>query len=432
MSQRKKQLSDELAVLKARTLELEKRLRQVEHLNKQHGLPEEERYRRLVQFLTDYIYTVSIEDGEVVDTYHGPGCIVVTGYSSDEYLEDPELWYRMVDEDDRKMVTEKSNRALAGEQVEPFEHRILHKDGTVRWVRNSIVLNKNAEGQVIAYDGLIRDITDKKRADELAEIQREQLAQADKMASMGVLAAGVAHEINNPNNFIVLNSRLLERVIQDARPILDEYLQKNGDFSLAGISYAEDRVTIARLASGIVEGSKRIKDIIGNLKNMTGKNQLSNYQPVDLNQVVNAAVLFVKHVIRESTQNFVVNQQPHLPQILGNRQQLEQVVMNLLTNAAQAIENPGKKIMLSTRLDAAENCVILEVADEGIGIPRQNINRIFDPFFTTKQHLEGSGLGLSISWQILLQHNGSLDVRSEANQGTTFIVKLPVADVKET
>ena len=425
MEKSKNSLVEENRLLKKRIVALQQLLARTNRLSDQ---TEEDRYRRLVQFLTDYIYTVSIANGEVVDTYHGPGCLVVTGYSSEEYLEDTDLWHSMVVEEDRELVTDMSNRALAGEQIEPFEHRILHKDGSVRWVRNSMVLNQDASGKMISYDGLIRDITEKKHAERLAEIHREQLVQADKMASIGVLVSGVAHEINNPNNFIVLNSRLLERVINDARPILDEYLQKNGDFSLAGISYAEDRDTIARLAAGIVEGSTRIKEIIGNLKHMTGPQQQDHHQSVDLNAVATSAVLFVKHVISKSTENFEIKLAPTLPLVKGIRQQLEQVVMNLLTNAAHAIEKPDQRIMLSTRLDLEQKCAILEVFDEGVGIPRQNINRIFDPFFTTKRHLEGSGLGLSISWQVLLRHNGSLDVHSEAGKGTTFIVKLPLME----
>ncbi len=386
----------------------------------------ERRYQRLVRYLTDYIYTVVIRDGNVVATYHGPGCFVVTGYSSEEYANDPELWYRMVYEEDRHKVTDYSNRALSGEQVNPFEHRIIHKDRSTRWVRNSIVLNMDDQGRVVSYDGLIRDITQEKKAEELAEVQKQQLIQADKMASLGVLVAGVAHEINNPNNFIMLNSRLLERVVEDARPILDEYLQEHGDFELAGMSYAEERQNINRLFAGMVEGSKRIQGIIRNLKRLARQNREDLNQRVKLDQVIQTAVFFVNHRIQRSTKRFSLMVQPNLPAVRGNDHQLEQVLMNLLINACQAISDKEQRISLTTTLDCAKNCVILTVEDTGMGIPESNLRRIFDPFFTTKRDLEGTGLGLSISYQIIKNHGGDLTVESKTGSGTRFIITLPV------
>ncbi|MGA9405726.1 MAG: PAS domain-containing protein, partial [Bacteroidota bacterium] len=168
----------------------------------------EQRYAKLINYLTDYIYTVTIKDGIVVDTFHGPGCVSVTGYTSDDYKKDPQLWYRMVHHKDREKVLEQARLALAGKEASPLEHRIIHRDGTVRWIRNKIVVTKNGDGSPEAYDGLINDITELKRAEIAAAIRNQQLKQADKMASLGILVSGIAHEINNPNNFILLNAQL--------------------------------------------------------------------------------------------------------------------------------------------------------------------------------------------------------------------------------
>lgn len=109
---------------------------------------DQERYKRLVQFLTDYIYTVTIEDDEVVDTYHGPGCVAITGYNSEDYAADPDLWHRMVHEEDIARVTDQARQALSGMEVPPLTHRIRHRDGSLRWIRNTIVLRKDAAGRV--------------------------------------------------------------------------------------------------------------------------------------------------------------------------------------------------------------------------------------------------------------------------------------------
>ena len=136
---------------------------------------DEQRYYRLIHYLTDYIYTVKIEKGKAIDTYHGPGCVAVTGYTSEDYDNDPELWYRMVHPDDRVAVLEQAVKALSGHNVKPLEHRIIHRDGSIRWVKNSIVLSKDEAGNVLYYDGLINDITELKKAEELAVSKQQQL-----------------------------------------------------------------------------------------------------------------------------------------------------------------------------------------------------------------------------------------------------------------
>ena len=138
----------------------------------------EQRYKHLVDSVTDYIYTVHIKKGKAIKTEHGPMCQKVTGYTSREYDEDPDLWHQMVFTEDKKNVIRSINHALKGESPGSFEHRMIHKDGSIKWVKNTIVLRKDAYGIVYAYDGLISDITDRKRAEELAEAQKIQLIQA--------------------------------------------------------------------------------------------------------------------------------------------------------------------------------------------------------------------------------------------------------------
>jgi PAS domain S-box-containing protein len=130
----------------------------------------EKRYRRLIESVTDYIYTVRIEDGHPISTSHGPGCVAVTGYTSEEYDAEPHLWYRMIYEEDRNAVTEQTDKVLSGKAVPPLEHRIIHKDGSIRWVRNTPVRRYDEARRLVAYDGLIADVTERKRAE--AEIRK--------------------------------------------------------------------------------------------------------------------------------------------------------------------------------------------------------------------------------------------------------------------
>jgi sigma-B regulation protein RsbU (phosphoserine phosphatase) len=138
----------------------------------------ERRYKRLVAAVTDYIYTVTIKDGTVVKTSHGPGCLSVTGYSHDEYVNNPFLWYQMIFEEDRAAVTSLSNDIQAGKDIPSLEHRIRHKDGSIRWVINTIVPRYSEQGELVAYDGLISDITERKRAEESLRLQSAALEAA--------------------------------------------------------------------------------------------------------------------------------------------------------------------------------------------------------------------------------------------------------------
>ena len=416
---------DELWELRRKVKRLEaeeNRRRQVELILKER----QRRLRHLVRYLTDYVYTVTIESGKVVGTYHGVGCVNVTGYTSRDYADNPELWFRMVHPDDREIVRENSQKAMRGEDVDPFEHRIIHRDGSNRWVRNTIVLNKDKNGELLAYDGLMNDITELKSAAEAADLHQRQLIQADKMTSLGILVSGIAHEVNNPNNFILLNTQFLNQVWQDILPILAEYHHNQGDFLLAGIPYSEAEKNIEQVLQGITKGSLRIKNIVNNLKKFSRPDAGGLDQLVDINHAVTSAIPIIENLIHKSTNKFELELGENLPAVRGNSQQLEQVIINLLTNACHALAEPSQGITLLTYFDEKFPNVVLEVRDQGKGIAPEHLNRIVDPFFTTKRDSDGTGLGLSISYQIIKNHQGILRFTSEVGAGTSAIIRLPV------
>ncbi|MBN1780378.1 PAS domain S-box protein [bacterium] len=385
----------------------------------------DERHRQLLHHLTDYIYTVRVRDGKALDTFHGPGCYPVTGYSQEDFQRNPDLWIRMVAEEDREIVGLQAENALKGIPCQPLEHRIAHKDGSRRWVRSTVALRYNDEGRLIFYDGLINDITERKKAEELAEMQRQQLMQADKMATLGILVTGVAHEINNPNNFILLNTKMIRKVWKDAEPVLKKYMDEHEGFMLAGIPYEEAHSRIESLIEGIAKGSDRIQRIVESLKNFARLDSGDLNNTVRINEVLEAALLIVHNLIKKSTNRFTVYYGDHIPEIKGNFQKLEQVMINLITNSCQAITDRKKGLTLTTRYDGKRNQAVLTVRDEGQGISRQNMKHIFDPFFTTKREGGGTGLGLSIAFSIIKDHGGECHVESEPDQGTTVTICLP-------
>lgn len=176
MEEKLRRAHNELEIrVKERTAELttsiEQLKREIEEREKaENALHEsEERYRRITGAVTDYIFTVRIEAGHPVETIHGSACVAVTGYTSEEYASDPDLWLRMVPEEDREIVLEQANRILSGQDTRPIEHRILRKDGIIRWVRNTLVPHHNTQGRLLSYDGLISDITERRQMEERLE-----------------------------------------------------------------------------------------------------------------------------------------------------------------------------------------------------------------------------------------------------------------------
>lgn len=387
------------------------------------------RYTRLLRYLTDYIFTVKVENGKAVETYHGPGCVAVTGYTQNDFQANPDLWHSMVHINDKEAVLEHAEKAISGIEPQPLEHRIIHRDGTLRWVRNSIVLSKNEEGKVLYYDGLINNITDRKKAEHLAESKQRQLIQADKMVALGTMISSIAHEINNPNNFILLNTRFLQKVWDDLKPIVKEYYKENFDLVIAGFPFEESKTKIGQALDGIVTGAMRIKRITNSLTDFAKKDSGQLDHDVDINLAVENAILLTGNTIKKATSKFSVNYNNLLPLIKGNPQQLEQVVINLITNACQSLDDKEKSISIDIGMNYGKNSIYILVQDEGVGIDEENLKNVFNPFFTTRRDTGGTGLGLYVSYNIVKSHNGELNINSIKNVGTSCEVILPISGV---
>lgn len=289
---------------------------------------------------------------------------------------------------------------------------------------------KDETGRVKNVIELARDITAKARMEEEARLMQVKLIQANKMAALGTLVSGIAHEVNNPNSFIMTNAQLLSKVWSDTFKILAEYYRKNGDFSLGGLPFSELHEVIPKLLGGINDGTLRIKGIIDNLRDFARPDRACMDGKVDINKAVMGSTTILNNQIKKYTDNFNIHCKKNIPFVKGSAQQIEQVFINLIMNSLQALPSRACGVLVSTSFNKKSGRVIMQVRDEGVGMPKDVLERITEPFFTTKLDSGGTGLGLSISYAIVKEHNGTLEFESELNKGTTATVKLPAYNKK--
>ncbi|MFT5117952.1 MAG: two-component system NtrC family sensor kinase [Kiritimatiellia bacterium] len=265
-----------------------------------------------------------------------------------------------------------------------------------------------------------------KRTAELHDHQT-QLIQADKMSSLGVLVSGVAHEINNPASLLLLNLPLLKDAWRDAQGILDHYAEQHPDLQIAGLDYARIKDELPLVIDDMSDGAHRIKRIVEDLKDFARHDTQKHDDLTHLNLVVQAAIRLVENSIRKTTDHFSVDYADDLPLIYANAQRIEQVIVNLLLNASQALSSREDGIHVETKYDEANQQVVLVVKDDGCGVDEEDLTRLTDPFFTTKRERGGTGLGLSVSASIVKTHDGILEFSSKNKMGTVATLMLPMA-----
>ena len=370
----------------------------------------EERYRRITEAVTDYIFTVRIEDGHPVETVHGAACVAVTGYTPEDFASDPYLWFRMVHEEDRPSVQDQARRIVLRQDVQPIEHRILRKDGVIRWVANTLVPHYDTQGNVLSYDGLIRDIHKRKKAEEAKAKLEAQLRHAQKMEAIGTLAGGIAHDINNLLMGIQGNVSL---VVMDMDSTHSHYER------------------LKKIENQIQSGARLTSQLLGYARK--GRYQV---KPIKLNHLVSETSDTFGRTRKEITIHRELAED--LFAIEADQGQIEQVLLNLFVNAGDAMPGGGDlflKTMNATHNDMKGrlydpkpgNYVLLRVTDTGTGMDEKTMERIFDPFFTTKEMGRGTGLGLASAYGIIKNHGGYIDVDSIQGQGATFSIYLPAS-----
>ena len=285
----------------------------------------------------------------------------------------------------------------------------------------------------VSFNQLIQRVSE--YTQELKQTQ-SQLIQTEKMSSLGQMVAGIAHEINNPVNFIGGNIDYANKYIQDLTDLVtlyQEYYPNPPDAILERIEDIELeflREDLPKTLSSMKMGTDRIHEIVVSMRNFSRSDD-GNMKSADIHEGIDSTLVILNHRLKQGIQ--VIKQYGKLPAVECSPAQLNQVFMNVIGNAIDALEEVKKEdkgysptIWISTEV-TAENTVTLKIRDNGPGIAAGCAQQIFDPFFTTKSIGKGTGLGLAISYQIVAKHHGKIEVNSQIGQGTEFVITLPVA-----
>lgn len=276
------------------------------------------------------------------------------------------------------------------------------------------------EGRVWAVGGICRDLSESKRIE-------KQLSQAQKMEALGTLVAGVAHEINNPVNLILFNLPLFEKMWRDLMPMLDAIGDGLQHSKFGGLTYPFIKQNMPRLISDMKMAADRVAHIVNGLKQFSRKSNPAEKSDIQVNVAVENAAHLAASTLSNSRTELQLDLVPNLPLLHANLQNLEQIVLNLIINAHQSIDHNKGLIWIKTGWRSREQAIFIEVTDNGRGINPSVAEKIFDPFVTDRQAQGGTGIGLSVSYNLVKAHNGEISFESSLGKGTKFMVVLPAA-----
>lgn len=269
-----------------------------------------------------------------------------------------------------------------------------------------------------------------RRSKEIA-MQQSQLVQADKLTSLGILVAGVAHEINNPTALIVHNLTTLKRIYEASTAVLEQRFEQEGDFYIGGMPYSLLRQESEFVFAEMQDGAHKITQIVEDLKDFSRKDSLELAERIDLNEVVNSALRLLEGSLRKQICEVKLDLEDNIPLFEGNRSRIQQVVVNLILNACQASKTADDLIDIRTFRKWQSDEIVLQVKDQGVGIEADKLLFLCDPFYTTKREQGGTGLGLSISDTIVKEHKGRLQFDSVVGAGTLVSLYLPACQQEE-
>jgi PAS domain S-box-containing protein len=394
-----------------------------------------------LQYLIDNtpaIIYATVPSGDFKMTFVSNNAYNVLGYRPEEMVADPNFWFDHIHPDDAPSIfSSLAQLFVDGEKT--YEYRFRTAGGEFLWMHDRLRLIYDDRGTPVEVIGSLTDITVRKLMEQeqqqlIARLSEahDQLLQSEKMASIGQLAAGVAHEINNPIGFVNSNMGTLRHYVGTLLAVIDQYgqaVQQAAPGSplaaqieaigrKADLGYLKE--DIADLVSESMDGLKRVKDIVQALKDFSHVGQM-DWQYADVHSGIDTTLNIVANEIKYKAT--VEKHYGKLPEIKCLASQLNQVFMNLLVNAAQAIQSKG---VITIATGSSEGWVWIRISDNGCGIAPENLKRVFEPFFTTKPVGSGTGLGLSLSYSIVNKHGGRIDVASKPGVGTVFTIRLPV------
>ena len=419
----------------------------------------EEKYRSVVNNIKEVIFQTDTNGNW---TFLNLAWTEITRFSIKESLGKPFLDYIYPGDRQRNQVVFRT--LIEGKKDDSrYQIRYLTKLRGYRWIEVQARLTFSSDGKISGTTGTLNDITEQKLAQEalsesvarerqkaeeleiaLRELQRTEakLIQNEKMVSLGQLVAGVAHEINNPVGFIYSNINPAREYAASLLQVIDLYQQQYPDpptkiqEEMAEIDLDFVKEDFPRLLESMREGANRIQEIVLSLQNFSHLDK-AEMKKADLHKGIDSTLLILEHRLKQQQNRpaiQLVKEYGIISAVECYPGQINQVFMNILTNAIDALESRIYKdtgfapwIRIRTQIDHDRNYVVISIADNGFGIPPQVQQRLFDPFFTTKPVGRGCGLGLSISYSIVVEkHQGELECYSQIGQGTEFVIKLPL------
>jgi two-component system NtrC family sensor kinase len=410
-------------------------------------IDERERFRYLLANTPAIIYS-SVPSGDFKMTFVSENAARVLGFQPEEMIADPNFWFDHIHPDDIPAIFQ-SLAQLFTEGQRAYEYQFRTVDGGYLWMHDTLRLIRDDNGHPLEVIGSMTDISERKRmeealqktgAEQLLLIRRlketqEQLLQSEKMASLGQLAAGMAHEINNPISFVSSNMTALRNYVETLMLVIDRYEAtwegSSGSSTMddiagelqkirrqADIEYV--KADVGELLQESLDGLKRVKDIVQSLKDFSRVGE-SGWQMADLHKGLDSTLDIINTSINGRIS--VEKRYGSLPMIKCLASELNQVFLSLLNNAAHAIEKNGA-IIIQTQHNG--DWVSISFTDNGCGIEPDHLKRIFEPFFTTMPVGSGTGLGLSLSYGIVQKHRGRIGVASTPGTGSIFTVWLPL------
>jgi C4-dicarboxylate-specific signal transduction histidine kinase len=308
-----------------------------------------------------------------------------------------------------------------------LEGNVLH-DGKIGGPVELTVSNTSWHGTPASVV-MLRDISERRRREEEDRQYQQRMIQMDKLTTLGILAEEVAHEISNPNEVILADSKILNRAWSEIQPAVTRHVSEKDQFLIAGFRQDEFVSNVADWLRNIESNSVQIDSIVKRLKSYI-RNEPQVMSSVNLSTVVRSAVELMGYHIKRATENFSLRLDEAIPDIRGNAQQLQHVVINLIMNACQALSDREKAVEVFTAADAQRASVMLTVRDQGCGIPEEDLLRVTELMFTTKAESGGIGLGLYITDTIVKEHRATLSFASVPGNGTEAVVTFPVEQSK--
>ena len=360
----------------------------------------EERFRQVAETVSDFVWEV---DADGLYTYTSPAVEKILGYTPDEMVGIKHFYELFAPDVREQLKIAVSDVFIARRRFHAFPNNNVHKNGQIVCLETSGVPILSENGRLLGYRGADTDVTERNRAEAETQRLREELAHFSRVAAMSELTASIAHELNQPLAAILSNAEAALRLLHRAAPDLKEVREILGD---------------------VVADDQRAAEVIRSLRDMIKGGGRERHSLL-LNDLIKDVLSIVRHEGLAREVSIILDFASPLPLITGDRVQLQQVILNLVINAFEAMEASEKPRELKLRTRQSDFEIILDVMDSGSGISHDKLDTIFEPFFTTKK--TGLGMGLSLSRSIVRSHNGRLWADKNTEHGATFHIALPIA-----